>query len=100
MHSVSRQAMILLSIVKPCDVDCTSIHSYVTVQSYVFYCHTIAGVAHKHIIWIAINQHSGGVCVENKAATLSLQEMTDLQVFSKQGQTCVNVSNRKQVGQW
>ena len=52
-----------LSIVEPCYVDCTSIHSYITLQSNVFYCQAIARVAHKHIIWIAINEHSGGFCV-------------------------------------
>ena len=61
-----RQAMTLFSIVKPCDVDCTSWYSYIALQRDVFFCHPIAKVANKNIvsIWIAINQHSGVFCVE------------------------------------
>ena len=61
-----RQARILFSIVKPCDVDCTSWFSYIALQSDVFFCPPIAKVANKNVvsIWIAINQHSGVSCVE------------------------------------
>ena len=60
-----RQAMILFSIVKPCDVERTSWFSYIALQSNVFFCHPIARVASNNVIttWTAINQNSGIFCV-------------------------------------